>query len=103
MDGSQSADIFVSVVSPLLGLILVALVFWVDRITEEAPLVIGVLIGFVFIATWAFGMRILLQAIEKYRAAGVISGSDHITILIFLISATLLVVVLLGSGIYYSS
>jgi hypothetical protein len=102
MAGSQSASALVSIISPLLGLALVALVFWVDSISGTASNEFIIPIAFVFGLSWVLGIYLLWKAVDQYLAAGVFSGGTHTLALAFLTAISVIVLLLLFSGYYYS-
>lgn len=93
------AGILVSIVSPLLGLLLVSLIFWLNKILNSPPEKgVVIIVTAVYAIAWGIGIFLLRGAINKYSEAGILSGSDRGLLLIFVGAVSLVVAVQLIIG-----
>lgn len=98
-----AADVFISIVSPILGLLIVGIIFWIDFVSEHGPNPIPVVAeGFLFLSAWGFGIWILWEGLNQYMENGVISAGQHSFMLGFLAWISLVFLLVLGHGIYRS-
>lgn len=100
MEGGQSANVLISVVSPLLGLLIVAFVFWVDSLARNPPRseISVVIVGLLFFLSWGLGVLILARAVNQLWDAGIVSSLARVWILAFLLLISNIIAALSVSG-----